>query len=412
MNETEGTGTPLAESVSIVLAGNRNAGKSSLINAVFQKDVAIVSATPGTTTDPVTRKIELGKLGPCSVTDTAGLDDEGELGMQRVEKTKERLASADLVLFVTPQDKPVSPSERSLLDYLEQKKIVYIGVLTFADRQCDESKKSFFPAGKSVTICTAPGSMPAVTALLEKIESMDSAIRRELTPVEGIVHEGELVMLVTPIDLAAPAGRLILPQVETIRDLLDRDCSVVICKERELYDTYHSLGRKPDLVITDSQAFSKVAADIDEDQKLTSFSILFARKKGDPRYFIQSLARLAHFPKGGKVLVMEACSHHRQADDLGTVKIPRLFHQLADSEAVFEHTREMPDHPEAYSLIIQCAGCMVTQRIMNEKVDIFRKSGVPVVNYGMFLAWANGLLPRALEPIPELYDAYMTEIDK
>jgi [FeFe] hydrogenase H-cluster maturation GTPase HydF len=412
MNETEGTGTPLAESVSIVLAGNRNAGKSSLINAVFQKDVAIVSATPGTTTDPVTRKIELGKLGPCSVTDTAGLDDEGELGMQRVEKTKERLASADLVLFVTPQDKPVSPSERSLLDYLEQKKIVYIGVLTFADRQCDESKKSFFPAGKSVTICTAPGSMPAVTALLEKIESMDSAIRRELTPVEGIVHEGELVMLVTPIDLAAPAGRLILPQVETIRDLLDRDCSVVICKERELYDTYHSLGRKPDLVITDSQAFSKVAADIDEDQKLTSFSILFARKKGDPRYFIQSLARLVHFPKGGKVLVMEACSHHRQADDLGTVKIPRLFHQLADSEAVFEHTREMPDHPEAYSLIIQCAGCMVTQRIMNEKVDIFRKSGVPVVNYGMFLAWANGLLPRALEPIPELYDAYMTEIDK
>src|SRR5574344_1940931 len=412
MNETEGSGTPLAESVSIVIAGNRNAGKSSLINAVFQKDVAIVSATPGTTTDPVTRKIELGKLGPCSVTDTAGLDDEGELGMQRVEKTKERLASADLVLFVTPQDKPVSQSERSLIEYLEQKKIVYIGVLTFADKTCDESKKSFFPAGKSAAICTAPGSTPDVAALLEKIESMDSAIRRELTPVEGIVHEGELVMLVTPIDLAAPAGRLILPQVETIRDLLDRDCSVVICKERELYDTYHSLGRKPDLVITDSQAFSKVAADIDEDQKLTSFSILFARKKGDPGYFIQSLARLAHFPKGGKVLVMEACSHHRQADDLGTVKIPRLFHQLADSEAVFEHAREMPQHPEEYSLIIQCAGCMVTQRIMNEKVDIFRKKGVPVVNYGMFLAWANGLLPRALEPLPELYSAYMAEIDK
>lgn len=403
--------TPLAESISIVLAGNRNAGKSSLLNALFQKDIAIVSSTPGTTTDPVTRKIELGKLGPCSVTDTAGLDDEGELGVLRVEKTKEKLESADLVLFVTPQNLPVTESERNLLAWIEQKKLVYAGVFTFADKPCDETKKNFFGAGKSITVCTAPGRKDneAVTALMEKIESMEGAIRRELTPVEGIVHEGELVMLVTPIDLAAPAGRLILPQVETIRDLLDRDCSAIIVKERELYDTYHSLGRRPDLVITDSQAFSKVAADIDDDQKLTSFSILFARKKGNPLYFIQSLKALAHFPENGKVLVMEACSHHRQADDLGTVKIPRLFRQLVSSRAEFEHARQMPEHPEEYSMIIHCAGCMITQRAMNAKIDIFREKNVPVLNYGLFLAWANGLLPRALEPFPELYDAYVND---
>lgn len=398
--------TPLAESISIVLAGNRNAGKSSLLNALFQKEIAIVSSTPGTTTDPVTRKIELGKLGQCSVTDTAGLDDEGALGAMRVEKTRERLASADLVLFVTPQDKPPAQGERELLSWLDERRCVYIGVLTFADKAPSEEKLRFFPAGKSVSVCTAAGTVPDMEPLLQKIESMENDIRRELTPVEGIVHEGEFVMLVTPIDLAAPAGRLILPQVETIRDLLDRDCSALIVKERELYDMYHSLGRKPDLVITDSQAFSKVAADIDDDQKLTSFSILFARKKGDPLYFIESLRALSRFPKKGRVLVMEACSHHRQADDLGTVKIPRLFRQLVDSEAQFEHARQMPEHPEDYSLIIHCAGCMITQRMMNEKIDTFRKLHVPVLNYGMFLAWANGLLPRALEPFPDLYAAY------
>jgi [FeFe] hydrogenase H-cluster maturation GTPase HydF len=406
--------TPVAESLSIVIAGNRNAGKSSLLNMIFQKNVAIVSATPGTTTDPVSRKIELGKLGPCTVTDTAGLDDEGELGIQRIEKTKERLEAADIVLFVTPGDKPVTTGERSLLAWLELRKIVYVGVRTFADKPLEKGKGSLFPAGKAVSICTAPvaESAAAETAvkntalLLEKLESLESIVRRELTPVEGIVHENDLVMLVTPIDLAAPAGRLILPQIETIRDLLDRDCSVVIVKERELYGTYHSLGRKPDLVITDSQAFSKVAADIDENQKMTSFSILFARKKGDPLYFIKSLRALSKFPEDGKVLLMEACSHHRQADDLGTVKIPRLFHQLVSPRAVFEHTREMPEHPEDYSIVIHCAGCMITQRAMNAKLDLFKSRNVPVLNYGLFLAWANGLLPRALEPFPDLYAAY------
>jgi len=411
--------TPLAELTRIVLAGIRNAGKSSLMNNLFGKDISIISATPGTTTDPVTRKIELGKLGMCAVTDTAGLDDEGTLGSQRMEKAVERLDTADLVLFVSPGDKPPAAKELELLGILKERKIPYIGVLTFADRQADDRKKLFFPAEKCISMDntktdtqagTAAGQSPAgspqLSRLLQKMEAMEKEISREPTPVEGIVQENDLVLLVTPVDLAAPAGRLILPQVETIRDLLDHDCAALIVKERELYSTYTSLGRRPDLVITDSQAFHKVAADIPEDQKLTSFSILFARKKGNPEYFIKSLKALASFPEEGKVLVMEACSHHRQADDLGTVKIPRLFRQLAASRAQFTFTREMPEHPADYDLVIQCAGCMVTQKVMNSKIDIFRDAGVPVINYGLFLAWANGLLPRALEPFPGLADIY------
>jgi [FeFe] hydrogenase H-cluster maturation GTPase HydF len=404
------TETPVAESIHIVLAGITNAGKSSLLNSLFQKHIAIVSAAPGTTTDPVTRKMELGKLGACSVTDTAGLDDTGNLGRERVAKTREQLETADLVLFVSPGDRDVESCERELLEWLAEKKVPYVGVLTFADRPVMDSRKAFFPAARCVSIDNSPAAektdSSGIPALLAKIESLEKEISREPTPVEGIVHEQELVMLVTPVDLAAPAGRLILPQVETIRDLLDRDCAALIVKERELYGIYRSLGRKPDLVITDSQAFSKVAADIPENQPLTSFSILFARKKGDISYFIQSLSVLSHFPENGRVLMMEACSHHRQADDLGTVKIPRLFRQMVHPRVEFFHSREVPERPETYNLVIHCAGCMLTRRAMEAKTEKFRTAGVPVLNYGLFLAWANGLLPRALEPFPGLAEAY------
>jgi [FeFe] hydrogenase H-cluster maturation GTPase HydF len=397
----------LAESLHIVIAGVTNAGKSSLMNALFRENVAVVSAVAGTTTDPVTRKIELGKLGACSVTDTPGLADTGAIGSLRLKKTEECLARASVVLFVSPDNTPVTADERDLLEWLQRKKIPFIGILSFADCPADASKKSFFPAGCSFCIDTSvPPAAGTLSALLLKIELLADSVEHEHSPLEGIVHEQELVLLVTPIDLAAPAGRLILPQVETIRDLLDRDCAALIVKERELYTLYHSLGRRPDLVITDSQAFSKVAADIPEDQPLTSFSILFARKKGDISYFIASLNALTAFPADGKVLVMEACAHHQQADDLGTVKIPRLFRQLVTPRAVFTHARGMPEHPESYDLIIHCAGCMLTRRAMGASLDVFKKAGVPVLNYGLFLAWANGLLPRALEPFPELAEAY------
>ena len=398
--------TPLAELTRIVLAGVRNAGKSSLMNNLFQKDVAIASDTPGTTTDPVTRKIELGKLGMCAITDTAGLDDEGALGEQRIQKTRERLEAADVILFVTPGDRELTEGEKELKSWLEEKGLPWIGVVTFGDRKILEEKDTFFPGANKILLDnTETGSSVKLISMMEKLEK---EIHRELTPVEGLVKEQDLVLLVTPIDLAAPAGRLILPQVETIRDLLDRDCAALIVKERELYNLYYNLGIRPSLVITDSQAFHKVSADLPEDQPLTSFSLLFARKKGDPAWFIQSLKALQNFPENGRVLVMEVCSHHRQAEDLGTVKIPRLFRQMVGSRVEFGHSRQVPENPEEWDLIIHCGGCMTTQKAMNSRLDVFKQKGIPVLNYGLFLAWANGLLPRALEPFPELAEIYQT----
>ena len=236
------------------------------------------------------------------------------------------------------------------------------------------------------------------------MEQLHQKINREITPVEGLVKEQDLVLLVTPIDLSAPAGRLILPHVETIRDLLDRDCAALIVKERELSYFYKALTIRPSLVIIDSQAFHKVAADLPEDQALTSFSLLFARKKGDPAYFIKSLKALKNFPENGRVLVMEACSHHCQAEDLGRVKIPRLFRQMVGSRVEFVHSRQ--NTPKSGIVIIHCGGCMLTQKAMEARLAVFRENRVPVLNYGLFLAWAHGLLQRALEPFFGLADLY------
>jgi [FeFe] hydrogenase H-cluster maturation GTPase HydF len=404
MSQTE---TALAEMHHFVLAGVRNAGKSSLMNNLFQKEVAIASGTPGTTTDPVTRKIELGKLGLCSLTDTAGLDDRGNLGEQRIKKSRERMQNADLILFVSPADRPLCEEEKELKTWLEEQKRPWLGVLTFSDRPVFEEKEGFFPPDRQIRV---DNSNPDSTlALISRMEQFSQSLTREMTPVEGLVQEQDLVILVTPIDLAAPAGRLIMPQVETIRDLLDRDCATLIVKERELYHFYHKLGIRPALVITDSQAFHKVAADIPEDQPLTSFSLLFARKKGDPAWFIRSLKALQNFPEDGRVLVMEACSHHRQAEDLGTVKIPRLFRQMVSSRVEFAHSRSLPENPDEWDLIIHCGGCMTTQKAMDSRLELFRSRDIPVLNYGLFLAWANGLLPRALEPFPDLIELYHRE---
>ncbi|OQY31877.1 MAG: [FeFe] hydrogenase H-cluster maturation GTPase HydF [Spirochaetaceae bacterium 4572_59] len=402
------TTTPLAEMTRIVLAGVRNAGKSSLMNKLFQKDIAIASDTPGTTTDPVTRKIELGKLGMCAITDTAGLDDTSKLGEQRILKTRERLETADVILFVSPGNIKPSADEKELLKWLSEKKLPWIAVLTFGDRPLHPEKEVFFAEQNRIILDNTRDK--SSLALISKMEKLEREISKELTPVEGLVKENDLVMLVTPIDLAAPAGRLILPQVETIRDLLDKDCAALLVKEKELYSLYNNLGIKPSLVITDSQAFHKVSADLPEDQPLTSFSILFARKKGDPALFIESLKALRDFPENGRVLVMESCSHHRQADDIGTVKIPRLFRQLVGSKVEFGHSRKIPENPKEWDLIIHCAACMMTQKAMNIRLEIFRKTGVPVLNYGLFLAWANGLLPRALEPFPELKEIYKQSV--
>ncbi|MBN2656925.1 MAG: [FeFe] hydrogenase H-cluster maturation GTPase HydF [Spirochaetales bacterium] len=405
--------TALAESTRIVLIGIRNAGKSSLMNTLFEKNISIISDRPGTTTDPVTRQMELGSLGPVAVTDTAGLDDEGELGKLRVLKTLEITASSAINVFVTPQDRAPTEEEREILKelILKNSRTPLICVLTHSDLPVDREKAEFVSPVPKVKVNNLTGE--GSEELRNLLSAQKEKLTPEISPLEGLVSEGDLAVLVAPIDLAAPKGRLIMPQVETIRDLLDKDCASLVVKDRELLSFYNNLKEKPKIVITDSQVFHKVAADIPEDQLLTSFSILFARKKGDLEEFLKGIINLKKTPEGSRILVMESCSHHRQADDIGTVKIPRLFRQLVRSNVDFDFTRTLPSEEELekYYMVIHCAGCMINREKMMDRLERIRNKGVHITNYGLFLGWVNGLLPRALEPFRDLYEEYRDAFD-
>lgn len=397
--------SPLSESISIVIAGIRNAGKSSLLNTLFEKEVAIVSPVAGTTTDPVVRKMELPGLGPVAFIDTAGIDDEGELGAMRTQKTKARLASSSIVVFASPAHRAPQPQEIRFLEQLKSSKKPYISVLTHTDCGFDAAKLQWLSKEQYIAVDNLKGYGAA--EVRKALSALKDIVHFEPSPLEGLVQEGDTILLVAPVDLAAPKGRLIQPQVETIRDGLDRDCTVIIVKERELLETYNRLMEKPRLVITDSQAFSKVAADIDPDQPLTSFSILFARKKGELDTFLRGISALNNIPAGGHVAVMEACSHHRQADDIATVKIPRLFQQLVQPNARFSVARSLEVvKTMPCDLIIHCASCMLNETAVHARMEAIAGLGIPVTNYGLFFAWANGLLPRALEPFPEYEMVY------
>ncbi len=396
--------SPLSESAAIVVVGLRNAGKSSLVNSIFAKEVAIVSPVPGTTTDPVTRKMELPGWGPVAFVDTAGIDDEGELGGKRVERTEARLAAAAAVILATPAHRSPTEAERRLLERIEGTGKPLVVALTHADLPRDAAKAAWLAGRKPVPIDNTSGE--GADKLRLAVSALSSRATVESGPLEGLAREGDHFLLVAPIDLAAPKGRLIQPQVETIRDALDRDCTVTVVKERELYEAYRSFRERPRLVITDSQAFSKAAADIDADQPLTSFSILFARKKGELGPFLRGLRALSDFPSNGRVFVMEACAHHRGADDIASVKIPRLFGRLVTPSARFQTVRQLPDDLSGEDLVIHCAGCMMTGLALRARIARVEDLGVNATNYGLFLAWANGLLPRAIEPFPEYEDAY------
>ncbi len=406
--------TPLAEQPRIVLFGIRNAGKSSLMNALFGKPVAIVSDTPGTTTDPVTRSFEIPGLGPAAFVDTAGIDDEGELGAQRIRAALSRAESADLVIMVSAASAEATEAERELYRKLfrtEKKRTTpSLLVLSRGAASPHPEKAAWLEQSGGLRVESPTGQ--GIADLMSEI----SALRPEPepTPLEGLVSEGDLVVLVTPIDLAAPKGRLILPQVETLRDALDRDCAALVVKERELGRFYSRLPERPKLVVTDSQAFHKAAADIPDDQPLTSFSILFARKKGDLKRYQAGLEAVDQLPAGARVCILEGCSHHRQADDIGTVKIPRLIRQLISRDAQFDFRRSLPSAEElaATDLVIMCGSCMQTRGKVLSRLDRFEEAGVPVLNYGLFLAWANGLIPRALEPMELLLPRNPIHIDR
>jgi [FeFe] hydrogenase H-cluster maturation GTPase HydF len=396
--------TPRSNRVHIALFGKRNAGKSSLINAITKQETAVVSPVKGTTTDPVYKSMELLPLGPVVFIDTAGLDDEGELGELRKRKTLEVVEKTDLALLVVDAEEGVSDFDISLAAYLRQKKIPSLGVLNKIDLEAGsepllkEMREKLELAVYAVSAASGKGINELRKAMGEAVPDEEDKFKI----VGDLVRPGDFVVLVTPIDKAAPKGRLILPQQQTIRDILEADAIAVVTKEYELKETLERLGTKPALVITDSQAFLKVAADTPKDVPLTSFSILFARHKGDLAELVRGARALEKLQDGDKILVAEACTHHQQSDDIGRVKIPRWIRQNTGKELHFEHASgyTFPSNITDYSLIVHCGSCMLNRRSMLHRIAQAVDAGVPIVNYGVLIAYVQGIFPRAIDMFP------------
>lgn len=396
--------TPKGSRLHIAIFGRRNAGKSSLINALTNQDIALVSAVPGTTTDPVYKAMEILPVGPVMMIDTAGIDDEGQLGALRVERTMQVLNKTDLAIVVIDSASTVSQFESSLMNELKNKAIPAIAVINKSDIHEPD-------AAELARHQEALGILPlAVSAKNGKgIEELKRLIIKhapdewEGLPLIGdLLNPGDTAVLVVPIDLAAPKGRLILPQVQTIRDILDHDAYCVVVKERELKDAIDNLQRPPRIVVTDSQEFLKVDADTPADVLLTSFSILMARHKADLETLVAGAKAISALQAGDRILIAEGCTHHRQADDIGKVKIPRWLRQQVGGELTFEWVSggTFPRDLTPYKLIVHCGSCMLTRREMLHRLSIANEQGVPIVNYGVLIAYVHGILRRALSPFP------------
>lgn len=396
--------TPTANRYAIGLFGRRNAGKSSLINALADQPIAVTSDVPGTTTDPVKKAMELLPIGPVVLIDTAGLDDEGELGMKRVEKTYEELRRCNLALVVADATSGVTSFEEEFLAQLKKRRIPALLVLNKSDQAMpDAAALSALGARLGVTVVAVSAlTGQGIVGLKEQIIRASSYEDTEPSLVGDLIGAGDFVVLVTPIDKAAPKGRLILPQQQTIRDILEKDAVAIVTKEHELKLTLERLGAPPALVITDSQAFLKVSADTPPEIPMTSFSILFARQKSDLSEMVRGVKRIERLVPGDKVLIVEGCTHHRQSDDIGTVKIPRWIRQIAGGGIEFEWASGacFPKDVSGYHLVVHCGGCMLNRREMSFRAEEAASQGVSVTNYGVLIAYVLGILPRALAPFP------------
>ncbi len=386
--------TPSGERVHIAFFGLRNAGKSSLVNAVTGQDLAVVSDVKGTTTDPVRKAMELLPLGPVVIIDTPGLDDVGELGELRVKRALNVLANCDVAVLVHDAGQDFTQAERDLLSVFEARSLPYIIAHNKADLL------SFRPSTEALYVSALTGEN--VNALKERIASLAKHKDSPKKLVSDLLTPGDIVILVVPIDKAAPKGRLILPQQQTIRDILDSGCSALVCQDPQLPHVLDSLKAKPRLVITDSQVFGKVNALLPPEIPLTSFSILFARYKGDLRTLIDGAEKLSSLKDGDKVLISEGCTHHRQCGDIGTEKIPAWIRKFSHSEPEFSFTSggEFPDSEtlKGYALVVHCGGCMLNAQEMASRIQRAKSAGVPIVNYGVAIAQLHGILRRSLEP--------------
>jgi [FeFe] hydrogenase H-cluster maturation GTPase HydF len=395
--------TPRGSRLHIALFGRRNAGKSSLINALTNQSIAIVSDVPGTTTDPVYKSMEILPLGPVVLIDTAGIDDVGDLGALRIEKTLGVLAKTDLLLLVIDPAQGVGTYERDIVEKARGDRVPAIAVINKMDLHHNVDVPAIAKDLAAPTVAVSSVTREGIDDL--KMAMVRSAPKDWTPPtiLGDLISPSDLVVLVVPIDLAAPKGRLILPQVQTIRDVLDNDAMTMIVKERELKGALAALKEKPKLVVTDSQAFLKVAADTPQDVLMTSFSILFARYKGNLKSLVEGVRAIEDLVPGDKVLVAEACTHHRVEDDIGTVKIPRWLRQFVGGALDFKWAsgHELPSDLKDYKLVVHCGACMINRKEMLHRLMTAQVAGVPIVNYGVLIAHVMGILKRALKPFPE-----------
>jgi len=401
--------TPKSFRLHIGLFGRRNAGKSSLLNALTRQQVSIVSEVAGTTTDPVEKPMELLPIGPVLFIDTAGVDDVGALGEQRVQRTRQVFDRTDIGILVVDAG-TWGDFEQAIFDELHERSIPMIVVFNKGDLgEPSTELRQRLKIAKTACVATVA---PDGRGVLELREALIRAVPEDFlrTPpiVADLVPPGEMAVLVVPIDLEAPKGRLIQPQVQTIRDLLDNDAYCMVVKERELRDAIERLTRPPALVVTDSQAFLKVAGDTPPEVKLTSFSILFARQKGDLSELVRGALAIERLRPGDRVLLAEACTHHPIGDDIGRVKIPRWLRQYVGGQLEIDVRagRDLPEDLSPYKLVVHCGACMWNRREMLSRTWRCRQAGVPITNYGMTIAYTLGIFDRALEPFPEALEVY------
>ncbi len=397
--------TPSADRLHIAFFGKRNAGKSSVVNAVTGQELAIVSDTLGTTTDPVTKAMELLPLGPVVIIDTPGIDDEGELGRLRVRKSYQVLNKTDIAVLVVAADIGLSHEDKELTERFKDKNIPYIIAYNKSDIAAVSAQSD-----SEIVVSAKTGEN--INELKEKIAALSKKPESTKTIVSHMLKKEDIAVLVVPIDESAPKGRLILPQQQTIRDLLDHHCTAVVTQPEELPQTLSSLAKKPAVVITDSQAFARVSKDTPDDIILTSFSILFANYKGNLRLAVEGVKALDTLKSGDKILISEGCTHHRQCGDIGTVKLPRLIQKytgLSDLEYEWTSGTGFADKLTGYKMIIHCGGCMLSEREMQYRLKCARDEGVPITNYGTAIAYMNGILKRSLSIFPEIRNLMNSE---
>ena len=390
--------TPNANRKHIGIYGNTNSGKSSLMNTILGQEISLVSNVEGTTTDPVKKAMELLPVGPVVIIDTPGFDDEGGLGELRVKKTKEVLSKVDIAILVTENGKELNGTEKELISFFEEKKLPFIIARNKAD--INETEKNLRDNEISVSALTGEN----IYELKELIARLTKSAEKNKPLVSDLIGAGDKIVLVIPIDKAAPKGRLILPQQMTIRDVLDSGAVAITCRDTELTETLACLKDKPRLVITDSQAFGKVSKLVPDDIPLTSFSILMARYKGELSALVNGAAVLPKLCDGDRVLISEGCTHHRQCNDIGTVKMPAWIESFSGAKPEFSFTSggDFPEDLSKYKLVVHCGGCMLNEKEMKSRTERCVLQNVPIVNYGVAIAQMNGILRRSLELFPDV----------